>query len=133
MRRVRYARSGDPEVLFLEEVPVPEPGPGELLVRTEAIGVTLPVVRKVREPREPIALGGEIAGEVVALGEGTTGYTVGDRVTGLTFGHGYADHALLNVAMASPVPHGARAVDAVALVRSGLVAYGALRAARPEV
>jgi NADPH2:quinone reductase len=132
MRRVRYAHSGGPEVLFLEETPVPEPGPGELLVRTEAIGVTLPVVRKVREPREPIALGGEVAGEVVALGEGVTGHAVGDRVTGLTFGHGYADYALLNVAMASPVPEGASARDAVALVRSGLVAYGALQAARPE-
>ncbi|MEU4799875.1 zinc-binding dehydrogenase [Streptomyces sp. NPDC023327] len=132
MRRVRYERSGGPEVLFVEEAPVPRPGPGELLVRVEAAGVTLPVVRKVREPREPIALGGEIAGEVVALGEGVTGHAVGDRVTGLVFGHGYADYALLHTAMASPVPGGASAVDAVALVRSGLVARGALEAARPE-
>ncbi|MEV3860909.1 zinc-binding dehydrogenase [Streptomyces sp. NPDC050095] len=132
MRRVRYEHSGGPEVLFLEEAPVPEPGPGQLLVRTEAIGVTLPMVRKVREQREPIPLGGEIAGEVVALGEGVTSYAIGDRVTGLSLGHGYADHALLHVAMASPVPDAASAVDAVALVRSGLVAYGALRAARPE-
>ena len=132
MRRVRYEHSGGPEVLFLEEAPVPEPGPGELLVHTEAIGVTLPVVRKVREQRDPIALGGEVAGEVVAMGEGVTGFALGDRVTGLVFGHGYADHALLNTAMASPVPDGASATDAVALVRSGLVAYGALQAARPE-
>ncbi|MBO1331034.1 zinc-binding dehydrogenase [Streptomyces sp. VRA16 Mangrove soil] len=132
MRRVRYEHSGGPEVLFLEEAPAPAPGPGQLLVRVAAIGVTLPVVRKVREPREPIALGGEIAGEVAALGEGVTAYAVGDRVTGLVFGHGYADFALLDVAMASPVPDGASAVDAVALVRSGLVAYGALEAARPE-
>ncbi|MFF1374883.1 zinc-binding alcohol dehydrogenase family protein [Streptomyces sp. NPDC058308] len=131
MRRVRYERSGGPEVLFLEDVPVPEPGPGELLVRVEAIGVTLPVVRKVREERDPIALGGEIAGEVVAVGEAVTGHAPGDRVTGLVFGHGYADHALLLATMASPVPDGASAVDAVALVRSGLVAYGALEAARP--
>ncbi|MEU1133757.1 zinc-binding dehydrogenase [Streptomyces sp. NPDC005900] len=132
MRRVRYERSDGPEVLFVEEAPVPRPGPGELLVRVKAAGVTLPVVRKVREPREPIALGGEIAGEVVALGEGVTGHAVGDRVTGLVFGHGYADYALLHTAMASPVPGGASAVDAVALVRSGLVARGALEAARPE-
>ncbi|MGW0531425.1 quinone oxidoreductase family protein [Streptomyces sp. NPDC003032] len=132
MRRVRYERRGGPEVLFLEEAPVPEPGPGELLVRVEAAGVTLPVVRKVREPRDPIALGGEIAGEVVALGEGVTGHAPGDRVTGLVFGHGYADYALLHTAMASPVPQSASAVDAVALVRSGLVAWGALDAARPE-
>ncbi|MFG2497683.1 zinc-binding alcohol dehydrogenase family protein [Streptomyces sp. NPDC048441] len=132
MRRVRYAHSGGPEVLFTEDVAVPAPGPGELLVRVAAAGVTLPVVRKVREPREPIPLGGEIAGEVVSTGDGVSGYATGDRVTGLCFGHGYADFALLHTAMASPVPDAASAVDAVALVRSGLVAYGALDAARPE-
>ncbi|MFI5796747.1 zinc-binding alcohol dehydrogenase family protein [Streptomyces sp. NPDC051677] len=130
MRRVRYDSIGGP--LFLEEAPVPEPGPGELLVRCAAIGVTLPVVRKVTEGTEPISLGGEIAGEVVAVGPGVAGFRVGERVTGLCFGHGYADFALLNEAMASPVPEDASAVDAVALVRSGLVALGALTAARPE-
>ncbi|MGW2488116.1 quinone oxidoreductase family protein [Streptomyces sp. NPDC001606] len=129
MRRVRYESTGGP--LFTEEVPVPQPGPGELLVRCAAIGVTLPVVRKVTESAEPIPLGGELAGEVVAVGAGVTRFSVGDRVTGLCFGHGYADFAVLHEAMASPVPDGAGAVDAVALVRSGLVAYGALESARP--
>ncbi|WP_055493828.1 zinc-binding dehydrogenase [Streptomyces sp. TP-A0356] len=129
MRRVRYDSTGGP--LFLEEVPPPEAGPGELLVRCEAVGVTLPVVRKVTEAPEPIPLGGEIAGEVVAVGDGVRRFRVGERVTGLCFGHGYADFALLREAMASPVPDAASAVDAVALVRSGLVALGALEAARP--
>ncbi|MYX45779.1 alcohol dehydrogenase catalytic domain-containing protein, partial [Streptomyces sp. SID89] len=113
MRRVRYESAGGP--LFVEEAPVPEPGPGELLVRCEAVGVTLPVVRKVTEAAEPIALGGEIAGEVTAVGAGITRFRPGDRVTGLCFGHGYADFAPLHEAMASPVPEGASAVDAVAL------------------
>lgn len=130
MRRVRYESRGGP--LFVEEALLPEPGPGELLVRAEAIGVTLPAVRKVTEAAEPGPLGGEIAGEVVAAGEGVTRFGTGDRVTGLCFGHGYADFALLHEAVASPVPPGASAVDAVALVRSGLVALGALEAARPE-
>ncbi|MFG2603017.1 zinc-binding alcohol dehydrogenase family protein [Streptomyces sp. NPDC048514] len=130
MRRVRYESTGGP--LFLEEAPVPEPGPGEVLVRVEAVGVTLPVVRKVAEAAEPIRLSGEIAGEVVAAGAGVTRLRTGDRVTGLCFGHGYADFATLQEAMASPIPECASAVDAVALVRSGLVAFGALAAARPE-
>ncbi|MFJ7175389.1 zinc-binding alcohol dehydrogenase family protein [Streptomyces massasporeus] len=130
MRRVRYESRGGP--LFLEEAPLPEPGPGELLVRAEAIGVTLPVVRKVTEATEPVPLGGEIAGQVMAVGEGVSSFDTGDRVTGLCFGHGYADFALLHEAMASPVPADASAVDAVALVRGGLVALGALEAARPE-
>ncbi|MEU1546821.1 zinc-binding dehydrogenase [Nocardia sp. NPDC005745] len=132
MRRVQYERSGGPEVLELVSAEVPTPGPGELLVRVEAVGVTLPVVRKVREQREPIALGGEVAGEVVAVGEGVERYAPGYRVTGLVFGHGYADYAVLSAAMASPIPDGASAVDAVALVRSGLVALGALHAASAQ-
>ncbi|MEW2271503.1 quinone oxidoreductase family protein [Streptomyces griseofuscus] len=130
MRRVRYDSPGGP--LFMEKTDIPEPGPGQLLVRCAAIGVTLPVVRKVREAPEPIPLGGEVAGEVVAVGAEVTRFRAGDRVTGLCFGHGYADYAVLDEAMASPVPEGATEVDAVALVRSGLVALGALSAARPE-
>ncbi|WP_316770538.1 quinone oxidoreductase family protein [Streptomyces sasae] len=130
MRRVRYESTGGP--LFLEEAPAPEAGPGELLVRCEAVGVTLPVVRKVTEAAEPVPLGGEIAGEVVAVGAGVARFRAGDRVTGLCFGHGYAEFAVLREAMASPVPGTASAVDAVALVRSGVVALGALTAARPE-
>ncbi|MFJ9735958.1 zinc-binding alcohol dehydrogenase family protein [Streptomyces sp. NPDC101169] len=129
MRRVRYESAGGP--LFVEEAAVPEPGAGELLVRCEAVGVTLPVVRKVTEAAEPIPLGGEIAGTVVAAGEDVSRFRAGDRVTGLCFGHGYADFALLREDMASPVPDDATCVDAVALVRGGLVARGALHAAGP--
>ncbi|RJO75888.1 NADP-dependent oxidoreductase [Nocardia panacis] len=132
MRRVQYRHSGGPEVLEVVSVETPAPGPGELLIRVEAIGVTLPVVRKVRESRAPIALGGEVAGEVVAVGDGVTGYAPGYRVTGLVFGHAYAEYAVLSAEMASPIPDGASSVDAIALVRSGLVARGALEAAAPR-
>jgi NADPH:quinone reductase-like Zn-dependent oxidoreductase len=132
MRRVRHTVNGGPEVLFTEDVAAPEPGPGELLIRTEAIGVTLPAVRKVREGSEPVPLGGEVAGAVAALGEGVTGFAVGDRVTGLCFTHGYAELAVVHSAMASHIPAHATAVDAIALVRSGLVARGAYEAGRPE-
>ncbi|MGW1198809.1 quinone oxidoreductase family protein [Streptomyces sp. NPDC002536] len=133
MRRVRYHENGGPEVLHIEETEVPRPGPGELLVRTEAIGVTLPVVRKVREGGMPLpaSLGGEVAGEIVAVGPEVTEFAVGERVTGLCFGDGYADFALLHTAMASRIPDGATSADAVALVRCGLVALGAYEAARP--
>ncbi|MFD8697006.1 quinone oxidoreductase family protein [Kitasatospora purpeofusca] len=132
MLRIRHEVNGGPEVLFAEEVDRPEPGAGEVLVRVEAVGVTLPTVRKLRGSGEPVPLGGEVAGEVVALGAGVTGFGVGDRVTGLCFADAYAEFAVLNGAMASRIPDGASAVDAVALVRSGLVARGAYEAARPE-
>ncbi|MFI9061031.1 zinc-binding alcohol dehydrogenase family protein [Streptomyces sp. NPDC053429] len=132
MLRVRYEVNGGPEVLFGEEAEVPRPADGELLVRVEAIGVTLPTVRKVRESSEPMPLGGEVAGTVEALGAGVTGFAVGDRVTGLCFAEAYAEFAVLDTAMASRVPDDASAVEAIALVRSGLVARGAYEAARPE-
>lgn len=132
MRRVRYDVNGGPEVLFCEEAELPRPAAGELLVRVEAIGVTLPTVRKVRESGEPMPLGGEVAGTVEALGAGVTGFAVGDRVTGLCFSDAYAEAAVVSTALASRVPDDASAVEAVALVRSGLVARGAYEAARPE-
>lgn len=130
MLRIRHEVNGGPEVLFAEDVAVPVPGPGELLVAVEAVGVTLPVVRKVLEGAGPVPLGGEVAGTVAALGEGVLGFAPGDRVTGLCFGHGYAEYALLAAPFASAVPDGAGSVDAVALVRSGLVARGACEAGR---
>lgn len=132
MLRIRYEVNGGPEVLFAEDAPVPVPGPGEVLVRTEAVGVTLPTVRKVREGSEPAPFGGEVAGHVAATGEGVSAFTVGDRVTGLCFADAYAEFAVLNTAMTSRIPDGASAVEAVALVRSGLVARGAFEAARVE-
>jgi NADPH:quinone reductase-like Zn-dependent oxidoreductase len=111
------------------------PGPGELLVRTEAIGVTLPSVRKVRGEgaRTPLpgVLGGEVAGTVIALGSDVTDFEVGDRVTSLTFSGGsYSELAVVPRFMASRIPEGASAVEAVALVRSGHVALAALATAR---
>ncbi|WP_030807167.1 quinone oxidoreductase family protein [Streptomyces sp. NRRL S-337] len=138
MRRVRFHAYGGPEVLRVEEAEAPVPGPGELLVRTEAIGVTLPCVRRVRGDGKgggdplPSMPGGEIAGEVVALGPDVTGFAVGDRVTSLTLTGSYTELALAPAFLASRIPDGASAVDAVALVRSGQVALAALSTADPQ-
>ncbi|WP_314613044.1 quinone oxidoreductase family protein [Streptomyces stackebrandtii] len=132
MLRIRHEVNGGPEVLFAEEVDRPEAGAGEVLIRVEAVGVTLPTVRKVREGSEPISFGGEVAGEIVAAGAGVTAFAVGERVTGLCFADAYAEFAVLNTAMTSRIPDSASAVEAVALVRSGLVARGAYEAARTE-
>lgn len=132
MLRIRHEANGGPAVLAAEEVEIPAAGAGQVLVRAEAIGVTLPTVRKLRDSAEPVPLGGEVAGEIVALGAGVTALGVGDRVTGLCFAGAYAEYAVLDCAMASRIPDGASAVEAVALVRSGLVARGAYEAARVE-
>ncbi|MYT30279.1 MULTISPECIES: zinc-binding dehydrogenase [unclassified Streptomyces] len=137
MRRVRFHAYGGPEVLRLEEAEDPAPGPGELLVRTEAIGVSLPSVRRVRGDGKgggdplPGVLGGEIAGEVIALGPDVTDFAVGDRVTSITFTGSYCELALAPASLASRIPDGASAVEAVALVRGGHVALAALSTAAP--
>ncbi|WP_407548933.1 zinc-binding dehydrogenase [Streptomyces sp. Pv4-95] len=137
MRQIRFHTYGGPEVLRVEEVGTPEPGPGELLVRAEAIGVTLPVVRRVRGDGKgggvplPCVPGDEIAGEVVALGPEVTGFAVGDRVTSLTFSGAYGELALAPAFMAGRLPAGMSAARAVALVRPGHVALAALSTAAP--
>ncbi|MFJ6748911.1 MULTISPECIES: zinc-binding alcohol dehydrogenase family protein [unclassified Streptomyces] len=138
MRRVRFHTYGGPEVLRVEESEPPAPGPGDLLVRTAAIGVTLPAVRRVRGDGNgggdplPAMPGGEIAGEVVAVGADVHGYAPGDRVTSLTLTGSYAELALAPAFLASRIPDGASAVQAVALVRGGQVALAALDTAAPK-
>ncbi|MFC4375473.1 zinc-binding alcohol dehydrogenase family protein [Nocardia halotolerans] len=132
MRRVRYERSGGSEMLEVVAAEMPVPGAGELLVRVEAIGVTLSAIRRISA--QPVAqqLRAEVAGEVVAVGDGVDGYSAGYRVVGLCTSDAYAEFAILSVEQVSAIPDGASAVDAVALMRSGLVALGALDTAVPR-
>ncbi len=133
MRTIRFHQYGGPEVLRLEQVAEPEPGPGQLLISTEAIGVTLPAVRKVRGEGAraplPATLGGEVAGRVIAIGPQVTDYEVGDRVAALAFTGAYADVVVAPTLTASRIPDHADCVQAVALVRSGHVALAALATA----
>lgn len=85
MRAVRAHEFGDPEVMKVEEVPDPTAGPGEVLIKIEAIGVN-PVDTYIRSgnyaalPELPYTPGGDAAGTVEALGDGVNGFAVGDRV-----------------------------------------------------
>ena len=86
MIAARYARYGGPEVVELVELPDPEPGPGEYLIRLRAAGLN-PADVKVRRGATPVApipsgIGREFAGVVLAAGEGATGFRLGDDVIG---------------------------------------------------
>ncbi|MFE9811539.1 zinc-binding alcohol dehydrogenase family protein [Streptomyces sp. NPDC005548] len=129
MLRIRH-QVGQPTMLVAEEADRPRPGAGEVLIRTRAVGVTLPAVRKLRDAGEPVTLGGEVAGEIAGLGDGIVAFGIGDRVTGLCFADAYAEFAVLNAAMITRIPDGVSDVEAVALVRSGMVARGVYEAAR---
>ena len=100
---------GGPEVLHLSAVPVPSPGPGEVLVKVAFAGVNRPDViqRKGFYPPPPGASpipGLEIAGEVVALGEGADAALLGRNVCALVSGGGYAQYCLAVADLCLPVP-----------------------------
>jgi NADPH:quinone reductase-like Zn-dependent oxidoreductase len=135
MRRVRYYEHGGPEVLRLEEVDVPAPGAGEVLLRTEAIGANFVDTRFragaggiFRRPL-PGAVTGDVVGSVTALGAGVTGVAVGDRVAALVE-DAFADHVVAGADWLVPVPAGLDAGTASMLPMGGAVALGVLRAGR---
>jgi NADPH:quinone reductase len=120
MSVVEIAAPGGPDELRLAERPTPRPGEGEVLVRVQAAGVNRPDVmqRQGRYPPPPGASdipGLEIAGEVVALGPGASGAALGDRVTALLPGGGYAEYAVAAAPLCLPVPEGLSMVEAAAI------------------
>src|SRR5437764_4498452 len=109
MKALLSHEPGGPETLRLEEVAEPVPGPGELLVRIRACSMNFPDVLIIEDkyqlkPQRPFAPGGEIAGEVVAAGEGVTGWSPGDRlIAALGFG-GLAEQVIVPADRAIPLP-----------------------------
>ncbi len=120
MRAVIAAKPGGPEVLTIVERPVPTPGTGEILVKVAAAGVNRPDVLQRQgsynpPPGAPDVLGLELAGEVAALGEGVALHAVGDAVTALVAGGGYAEYAIAHETNALSVPQGLTLVEAAAI------------------
>ncbi|MCT8997831.1 NAD(P)H-quinone oxidoreductase [Chelativorans intermedius] len=120
MTVVAISEYGGPAVLKPEERPVPAPGEGEILVRVRAAGVNRPDVaqRKGIYPPPPGASklpGLEVAGEVAAVGAGVGRWQVGDRVTALTPGGGYAEYCIVHESNALPIPAGFTFTEAAAL------------------
>ena len=109
MRAMLSTLTGGPETLELTEMPTPEPKKGEVRLRVRACGVNFPdtlIIRdmyQVRPPR-PFAPGGEVAGDIEAIGEGVQGFSVGDRVLGLPGNGGFATHLVVSASKLIPIP-----------------------------
>jgi len=102
---------------------------GQLLIRTDAIGVGVALLRMRRDhPGTSPSPGGEVVGRVEAVGDGVTGFAPGDRVGGVVFDNAYAELVVGVPGLVNRVPEGPEAGAALAVVRGGLVALGALRA-----
>ncbi len=106
--------------LSIQEDLAPQPGPGEVLIQVAAAGLNRADLLQRQglypppEDASPI-MGLEVAGTVLALGEGVDDWTVGDPVCALTHGGGYADHAIAPVGQCLPIPAGLSMEEAAAL------------------
>jgi NADPH2:quinone reductase len=133
MRAWQVAELGEPaEVLKCVELPVPTPGPGQVVVRVAAVACNFPDIlicqgRYQERPPLPFTPGMELAGEVVAVGEGTTS-TVGDRVIGQTGAHGggYAEYATVPESHTWAWPDGMSAGQAAGMFVTYQTGYCAL-------
>src|SRR5277367_3267464 len=120
MTVVEIAAPGGPEQLKLAQRPVPHPKDEEVLVRVAAAGVNRPDVMQ-RQGRYPAPAGAsdlpglEVAGEIAALGPKVSGLSIGDKITALLPGGGYAQYAVAAAPLCLPVPSGISMAEAAAI------------------
>jgi NADPH2:quinone reductase len=126
MKAIRVHETGEPEVMQLETVADPVPGPGEALVQLEFIGVNF-IENYQRRGLYRVALpytpGSEGAGTVIAVGAGVGDVKVGDRVASTNFAGSYAELALARADRLVTLPDGVGARDGAAAMLQGMTAH----------
>lgn len=127
MRRF-VAVDPDDQSLSIQEEPLPEPGPGEVLVKVHAAGINRAdlMQRAGLYPPPPDAspiLGLEVSGEVVALGPDSGHWQTGDPICALTHGGGYADYTIARLSQSFPVPKGYSMEEAAGLPEAVLTVW----------
>lgn len=127
-RRIVVSRFGGPEVLLLREEPVPQPDPGQVLIRILAAGVSYAdllmregVHPEIRKP--PFCLGWDLVGRVIEVGEGVSSVAEGQLVAGLPIRGAYSDYLCMRERDLVPVPGGLDPAEAVSLVLNYVTAY----------
>jgi NADPH:quinone reductase len=131
MKAIQMTEQGGPEVLRLADLPDPEPGPGQVLIRVSAAAVNFSDVMRRRGDVYPVSTpspfvpGAEVAGTVVAVGDGVTGLPAGTPVfgtVGADASGGYAELALAYAPAVIPIPAGLDPDAAAGIVVAGLAA-----------
>jgi len=126
MKAIQIHQTGGPEVLQLAELPIPQPGPGQVLIRVEATGVNFIEIyfrKGVYKASLPLTLGSEAAGTVEELGPGVTGFAAGDPVASVSVMGSYAEYALVPAAQLVKVPAGLTPEQAAAAMLQGMTAH----------
>lgn len=132
MRAMLSETPGGPESLRLVELPSPPLGEGKVRVAVRAAGVNFPDTLIIADkyqfkPPRPFAPGHEIGGDVVEVGEGVSGYKVGDRVIGMLGHGGYASEAVIDQADLLPMPGNMSYEDGAAFTMTYGTSYYALK------
>jgi NADPH2:quinone reductase len=126
-KAIRIHEVGGPDVLRWEDVPTPEPGPGEILLRQEAVGLNYIDVYfrsgLYKLPGFPAVIGQEGAGTIVAVGPDVTDFAVGDRVAYSGSLGAYATHRVLPADRAIRLPPEIDSRTAAAIILQGLTAH----------
>ena len=135
MRAIRFHEHGGPEVLRLDEIEKPQPGAGEVLIRTVVAGINYAdtMLRRgnyLMKPPLPFTPGFEAAGTIEALGAGVEDLHIGQRVMATVQGGGYAEYVAGKAAQVVPVPDQLEFGRATALLVQGLTALGLLKGVR---
>jgi NADPH2:quinone reductase len=126
MKAIQISETGGPEVLKLAELPIPQPGPGQVLIRVEATGVNFIEIyfrKGTYKAALPLVPGSEAAGTVEELGPGVTGFAAGDAVASVSVLGSYAEYALAPAAGLVKVPEGVTMEQAAAAMLQGMTAH----------
>ena len=127
MRAVTQSGPGGPEVLRVETIPVPKPGPGQVLIRVAWAGINPHDVgqrkRGAPPPGQTPVFGLECAGEIVAVGDAADGGRIGQKVCALVPGGGYAEYCLAPTGLALAQPKGLSEREAGALMENLFTAW----------
>jgi NADPH:quinone reductase len=128
VRYVATRSAGGPDVLYVAEMPAPHPGPGEVLIATQAAGVSRAdaMQRAGKYPPPPGAspiLGLEVAGTIAERGDGVANWSVGDSVCALCNGGGYAEFVAVPSGQVLPIPQNWTPIEAASLPENVFTVY----------
>lgn len=126
MKAIQIREIGGPEVLQLVDLPIPQPGPGQVLIRVEAAGVNFIEIyfrKGVYKAALPLIPGSEAAGTIEELGPGVAGFAAGDAVVSTSVLGSYAEYALVPAAQLVKTPPGITHEQAAAAMLQGMTAH----------
>ncbi|MFN3542801.1 quinone oxidoreductase [Rhodococcus sp. 14-2483-1-2] len=134
MRAIRIDNTGGPEVMNVVDIPIPTPGPGQLLVRIDAIGINYidTYFRRGLYPRAlPYVPGDEGSGVIEQVGANVTEFAPGHRVAWAAAPGSYAEHVLVDASSAIAVPDGVPADQAASALLQGMTAHYLIESTYP--